>query len=384
MRHAPALSAPASLLLVLWSLLFALPANDARASRPEPIVLGMVNAQTGPASALGRGMLAGAKAVFDDVNRRGGVHGRPIELRVADDGYEPEQTVEQTLQLIEQPELLALFGYVGTPTTNAVLPLLRTKDVPLVSVFSGANSLRRPVTPQLINVRASYEDETERLVAQLRAEGAKTIAVVYQNDGFGLSVLAGVARALEARGAKVHAQATFQRNTVAVKMALAAMIEAEPDAVVLGGPYTPLAAFVAQARAKGLKTQFATVSFAGAENLLAALGPDAEGLLVSQVMPYLHDDRVPLVNGCRRLLESHAKLSLTYVNLEGCASARVAVAALHRAGPRPSRKALMAALDGMADLDLGGYRVRFAADEHQGNHSVFMTRVVGGHIMELR
>ena len=251
--------APALAIAIAFAptLALALPALPAMAADREPIRLGMVNAQTGPASALGQGMLAGAQAVFKDVNLRGGVHGRQIALQVADDGYEPEQTVEQTLRMVQDNQVLALFGYVGTPTTNAVLPLLAEMKVPLVGVFSGAASLRRPVTRQLFNVRASYEEETEALVAHLIEGGARRVAVVYQNDGFGIAVLTAVQQALRRGALPLHARAAFQRNTVAIKMALLEMLQAQPDTIVLAGPYVPVAAFIQQARALGLPSRFA-------------------------------------------------------------------------------------------------------------------------------
>jgi branched-chain amino acid transport system substrate-binding protein len=357
--------------------------TDADGVEPGTIRLGMVNAQTGAAAALGQGMLAGAKAVFDDVNARGGVHGRRIVLRVADDAYEPEQTVEQTLQLVQQDKVLALFGYVGTPTVKAVLPLLADVGVPLVGVFSGSMSLRQPVTPQLFNLRASYDEEADMLMAHLRKQGRPKVAVVYQHDGFGMAVLSAMAQALQRDGQALHASASFQRNTLALKTALATMLEAEPDVIVIAGPYAPAAAFVQQARAKGLKSQFATVSFVGTESLLARLGEAANGMLISQVMPFPMDDDTAVGRSCRDVLKRYAAEVLTYVNFEGCVSAHLMVEGLRRAGPQPTRPALMAALEGMTAHDLGGFAVQFSDRDHQGSDTVFLTQVVNGRITKV-
>jgi len=152
------------------------------------IKLGMVNVQSGPAAGLGKGMRSGAEAYFKELNAKGGVHGRKIMLAVADDGYEPNRAVDETLKMIEGEKAFALFGYVGTPTANAVIPIVKEMDVPLVGLFTGAMSLRQPVTNQIFNVRASYDDEAETLVAHFIAKGAKTVAVFYQDDGFGTAV----------------------------------------------------------------------------------------------------------------------------------------------------------------------------------------------------
>lgn len=357
-------------------------ALPALAVEPEPILLGMVNAQSGPASALGLGMLAGAQAVFTDVNQRGGVHGRKIVLRVADDAYEPEQTLDLTLRMVQDKKVLALFGFVGTPTTHAVLPLLAEMQVPLVGVLSGAASLRRPFTRQLFNVRASYDEEADALVAHLVNSGARKVAVVYQNDGFGMAVLAAVQRALDQAALPLHASAAFQRNTVAIQMALATMQEQAPDTIVLAGPYVPVAAFIEQARALGLKSRFATVSFVGTESLLARLGQHE--VLISQVMPFLQDSRNRITRDCRDLLWRHAREPLTYVNFEGCVNARTMVAALEHAGQPLTREALVASLEAMRAFDLGGYRLSFSATDHQANRSVFLTQLREGKIIEVR
>ena len=99
-----------------------LSANDPTS---DEIKLGMVNVQSGPASGLGRGMRSGAEAVFKQVNAQGGIHGRKINLLVGDDGYEPGRTVDETLKMIDGQKVFALFGFVGTPTANAALPIVK-------------------------------------------------------------------------------------------------------------------------------------------------------------------------------------------------------------------------------------------------------------------
>lgn len=348
------------------------------------IRIGMVNAQSGPAAGLGRGMREGAQAVFDDVNVTGGVHGRRLRLVVADDGYEPERTVAETLSMIQDHRVFSLFGFVGTPTTNAVLPLIRDLDVPLVGVFSGAGSLRTPLTRQLFNTRVCYDDETEALVSKLIIGGARSIAVVHQFDGFGVAVLTGTEKALKRRGMASLATGTFQRNTVAVKMAVSEMVEAQPDAIVIAGTYAPVAAFIQQARAAGLRSRLATVSFVGTNNLLELVGTEAEGLLISQVVPHVDDTTVGIVNSCRRVVSAHAGVALNYVNLEGCLTARALVAGLERVGPSPTRDGLITAMESLKAFDLGGFDLSFSAQEHQGNYQVFLTQIHNGQVAPVR
>jgi branched-chain amino acid transport system substrate-binding protein len=346
--------------------------------------IGMVNVQSGPAAGLGKGMKSGAEAVFKAVNAKGGVNGRQIELVVGDDGYEPDKAVDETLKMIEQQKVFSLFGYVGTPTTNAVLPIVKEMDVPLVGAFTGAMSLRQPVTKQVFNVRASYDDEAEALVANFLAKGAKSIAVFYQDDGFGQAVLSGTDKALKKRGMQIAAKGTFQRNTVAIKTGLAVMLDSKPDAVVMVGPYTPLAAFIKEARATGLKSQLATVSFVGTDNLVAQVGKDGDGVVISQVVPFPEDNDLAITRECRAALAANGGEALGFVNFEGCITAKVMVAALERTGASPERGAFVDSLSKMSAVDLGGLQVNFAADNHQASNAVFLTHIQGGKIAKLR
>ncbi len=366
------------------ALLAGAPAFAADGVSASEIKIGMVNVQSGPAAGLGQGMKAGAEAVFKAVNAKGGVNGRKINLVVGDDGYEPDKAVDETLKMIEGQKVFSLFGYVGTPTANAVLPIVKEMDVPLVGAFTGAMSLRQPVTKQVFNVRASYDDEAEALVAHFLAKGAKSVAVFYQDDGFGLAVLSGTEKALKKRSMQTAAKGTFQRNTVAIKTGLAAMLDAKPDAVVMVGPYTPLAAFIKEARAAGLKSQLATVSFVGTDNLVAQVGKDGDGVVISQVVPFPEDNDLPVTKECREMVAANGGGTLGFVNFEGCITAKVLVAALERSGASPERAGFVESLAAMKGVDLGGLKVNFSADNHQASNEVFLTQIRDGKIAKLR
>lgn len=380
-RHAKNLLAT---LLFGASMASTLPAHAADGITETEIKLGMVNVQTGPASGLGKGMRAGAEAYFKAVNAKGGINGRKLVLSVADDGYEPNRAIDETLKMIEGEKVFALFGYVGTPTANAVIPIVKEMDVPLIGLFTGAMSLRQPVTPQIFNVRASYDDEAEALVAHFTAKGAKNIAVFYQDDGFGTAVLSGTEKALKKRGMAVAAKGTFARNTLAIKTGLAAMLTAKPDAIVMVGPYAPLAAFIKEARATGLQSLLATVSFVGTNNLVAEVGKAGDGVVISQVVPFPQDDDLAVTRECRDAIAKHNGEALGFVNFEGCLSARVLGMALERAGRGVDRKSLAATLQGMNGVDIGGMKLSFSEQNHQAFDKVFMTHIQGGKIAKLQ
>ena len=365
-------------------------ANQVCASDPgitaREVRLGMVNAQSGAASGLGKGMRTGAEAVFQDINSRGGVHGRKINLLVADDGYDPDRAIDATLKMIEEQKVFALFGYVGTPTANAVLPIIKETNTPLIGPFTGAMTLRKPVIPNVINIRASYDDEPEMLVEYfIKNKGAKRFAVFYQNDGFGLAVLSGTINALKRRGMEVIAKGTFQRGTTAIKTGLATIMESVPDVVIMVGPYTPLSTFIKAAKTEMLNANLATVSFVGTNDLVNLVGRDGDGIVISQVVPFPADRSLPITIECTALLEKYAPgETLGFVSFEGCITAKTMIIALEKAGPTLTRTNLIHAFETINNLDIGGIRLNLGQENHQASNAVFLTKIVDGEITQIK
>jgi len=343
------------------------------------VVVGQCAALQGPAAGLGTGMNAGMKAYFEEVNAKGGINGRKIKFVSANDDYEPDRTVDCTLNMIETEKVFCLAGYVGTPTTKAALPILQEMKIPLVGAFTGAEVLRNPVSRYVLNVRASYDDETEALVERMTTDlNIKDIAVFYQDDAFGLAGLSGTEKALKKRGLKVVATGNFPRNTEAVKTGLVAIMAVAPGAVIMVGPYKPLGAFVKEAKTAGLKAVLATISFVGTENLIKELSGASDGIIISQVVPSPDDTSIPIVNECQAALKKSTGDPLSYVKLEGCVTARTLVAGLEKAGANPTRESLVNTLESLSNLDIGGLSLSFSKENHQGLNKVYMTQVSGG------
>src|SRR5688572_18431950 len=200
---------------------------------PDKIVLGQSAVFSGPAAQLGIQMRNGIKSYLDYVNERGGVHGRKLELVTEDDQYESKVAPVATKKLIEQHRVLAIMGYVGTPTGVAHLPVVTQSKVPLVGMFTGAEVLREPFNRYVFHVRASYYDETEKIVEQVVSLGGKKISVFFQDDAYGEAGRKGVELALERRKMKIHSQGTVKRNTVEVEAAAKSINESQPDAVIM-------------------------------------------------------------------------------------------------------------------------------------------------------
>ena len=342
------------------------------------ILFGQSAAFSGPASELGANMRRGILAAFDEANRQGGVHGRFLTLVSLDDAYEPEAAIANTLLLIEQEEVFALIGAVGTPTSRSATPIAAEAKVPYVAPFTGAAFLRHPNLPNVINLRASYNQETEEMVAQLTGElGLERIAVMYQDDSFGRAGYRGTVEALERRGMQPVAVGLYPRNTIAVKTALLDLRQGRPEAVVLVGAYEPVATLIAWARHIGLDPVFMTISFVGSNALAKKLGPAGTGVYVTQVVPFPWGDSLPVVEEYRRALAALDPAALPgFVSFEGYLAGRLALASLNGCGPNVERACFLDGLDRMGEFDLGGFKLRYGDGDNQGSDSVFLT-VIG-------
>lgn len=336
------------------------------------IVLGQSAAMTGPAAQLGKDMRAGAMLYFDQVNEHGGVYGRKIVLKSLDDGYEPNRAVANTKTLIEQDKVFALFGYVGTPTSMAALPVFTQAKVPFVGPFTGAEGLRNPVNPYVFNVRASYFEETEAIVRHLTAMSIDKIAIFYQNDAYGQAGLAGVERAMKKRNMALAARATVERNSVDVAKAVATITKAQPQSVIMISAYKSCAAFIREMKKAGQNPTFWNVSFVGSKALAEELGPEGRGVEISQVMPFPWDISVPVVREYRKLVDAR-KLEPGFGTLEGFIAAKVMVEGLKRAGRKLNREDFVRAMDSMSNYDVGGFKVSYGPQDHSGSDFVDLT-----------
>ncbi len=344
----------------------------------KEIVIGQFAAISGPAAQLGQRMQIGLQAYFNAVNAQGGVNGRMVKLVTRDDGYEPEKAAAAVKALIREDKVFALTGSVGTPTGLAALPILTEEQVPLVGMFTGAQALRDPFNRQVFHVRASYFDETERIVQYLTTLGVKRIAVFYQNDAYGKAGLEGMVRALAKRQLKPVATGTVERNSVDVGTSLEAILKSEPEAVIQIGAYKACAAFIKQARAKSFGGQFFNVSFVGSRALADELGDAGQGVVISQVVPFPFVPNSAIVREYQQRMLDAGQKDFDFSSMEGYLTARVLVEGLRRAGRNLSRQSLINGLETMRDVNLGGFTVNFSAKDHQGSTFTDMTIIGRG------
>lgn len=341
------------------------------------IVFGQAAAFEGPAAALGNNMKLGIDAAFAEANAAGGVNGRQLSVVRYDDSYEPDKSVSATRKLIEEDKVFALIGPVGTPTTLVTQPIATAAGVPFIGPFTGAGFLRKPENANVINVRATYDQETEAWVEYLTTtKKAQKIAILYQDDGFGRVGLAGVQKAMDKRGLKLVAEATYPRNTTAVKSAVVDLRKADPDAIVMVGAYKPIAEFVKLSRKLKMDPTFITISFVGSEALAAELGADGAGVIISQVVPFPFDSGIPVVASYQKALAAvDASAKPGFGSLEGYMVGRLTVEGLKTAGADVTRESFLKAIYDTGAFDLGGDSMKFGAGDNQGMESVYLTEI---------
>lgn len=342
----------------------------------DKLVFGQAAPFEGPASGLGLEMRIGIRAAFEEANRAGGIKGRKLELKSIDDGYEPTKSIEATKKLLDEEKVFALVGPVGTPTSAATQPIALQQGVPFIGPFTGAEFLRaaEPFQPNVVNVRASYFQETEAMVERLvKDRGVSRIGILYQDDAFGRAGLAGVQRALAKRNMTLTAEGTFERNTVAVKGALLTLQKSKPEAVIMVGPYKPCAEFIKLARTIKFDAVFVNISFVGSNALAAELGKAGNGVVITQVVPFPSDETLPLVKSYQAALKASDEAAKPgFVSLEGYMVGRLVIAALEKLDGEPTRKALLEKIFS-STFDIGGVKLGYGDKDNQGMDEVFLT-----------
>jgi len=340
---------------------------------PSEIVLGQAAGFTGSVAGTVKELTAGAKAYFDRVNATGGVHGRKVVLESLDDGFDPKRTPEVVKKLIDEKQVFALFLSRGTPTNEAAYPVLEEAKVPLVGPSTGAMSMYDPPRRYLFPVRPSYHSETAKIVAQLVSTGINRIAVFHTDDSFGKDGLTGTLNAMKSRGLAPVVVASHARGTVNVEQAVATIAKAEPQAVIMVTVLDAGVAFLKQIKKAGSSPLFVTLSNNSSNAFIKGLGEDGHGVAVSQVSPYPFSRTMPITQEFHEAIKGRQDVAPSYASMEGFIAAKVMVEGLRRAGPRPTREKLVAALESMQRLDLGGVDVTYGQQNRTGTQYIDLT-----------
>ncbi len=346
---------------------------------PDAIIIGQSAGFTGQVAAQVKEMTAGAKACFDYVNNRGGVHGRKIVLKSLDDGYDAKRAADNARTLIVQQKVFALALARGTPTSEAMVPVVTEYKVPLIGLGTGSQSLYEPFNRYVFNVRAKYRSEAVRIIEHLVAMRVDRIAVLYQNNAFGKDGLAGYEKGLRDHDLKAVAEIALDGAQPAkdVAMAVDKIAAADPQAVAIVGPLKPTAEFIRTMKAKGVIAQYLVLSNLSADAFISELGDAAHGVVVTQVVPYPWNVATPLAREFNQAMREGggAEPVVSYAAMEGYIYAKVIVEGLRQAGNNPTRESFIRALEGFRNYDLGGFTVRYGAKNRDGSDYIDITMI---------
>lgn len=349
------------------------------------VVIGQVVPLTGVIAGTGDEYSAGAAAYFASVNAKGGIYGRKIKVIQKDDAYKPETTLAHTREILEKDSPVALFGYVGTANILALnkANVLSDNKIALLAPYTGAEDLRNPVNPYLFHIRASYTDETAKMVEHLHTLGLRKFAVFYQNDGFGKSGLAGAEAALTKLNLKAVATGNYDRTKPDdIDAAAKAIGDAKPDAVIMVAVNRASSALIKKLRDSGSKARLFSISVVNFKELLKNTGDElARGVGISQVMPFPYNmsSPVPVVREFHAAMKQHQPTkTISYASMEGFIAAKVLVEAVKRARADPSREKVLQQLSEMRDYDAGGFKLNFGGDNRVGSRFVEVTVIGSG------
>ncbi|HWZ96221.1 MAG TPA: ABC transporter substrate-binding protein [Candidatus Dormibacteraeota bacterium] len=348
----------------------------------KEVTIGSCSALEGPSQFLGTQTVAGARAYFESINEQGGVHGRKLRLVSYDDSYDPAKA-EECFNRLQKQGVFALGFFVGTPTALKYVPLAETNKIPLVGLFTGAQALYTPFRHWVINVRAGYADETkEQIDGMWKTLGYKKIGVIYPDDAFGAAVLDGVKTALKDHQSQPVAMGSYPRQTSQADAAIQTVRAAQPEAVVIVGPANTVAPIIKLAHSKGWSPLFVTVSFVGTDDLIKLAGSDAEGMVITQVVPPYYLTDLKTVALYRRTMSKYAPNDPpNFVSLEGFVDAMVMVEGLKRAGKDLTRDGLIRGIESMHDFEMGlgpQLKLEYSPHDHKGFDHVIPTVVRGG------
>lgn len=337
----------------------------------NPIVLGMSNALTGPASSLGLELKKGSMLYFNEINQHGGVAGRKIEVISYDDGYEPERAYKNTQKLIYDDKVFALFGYVGTPTSKAVMPIILKEKEIYFAPFTGADFLRTPVVPSIFNIRGSYYAEIDKQVDYfVKYKKNSKIGLFIQADDFGLAVTRGITKSLQLQQINPIVNTRFKRNTVNVDNAVNALLRAHPQVIFCVGTYQPIAELINKMRTKGYQGDFVSVSFVGADALEPRLNSLA-GVYVTSVVPSPKNSSLPIVKEYQQAMKKAGFSHFNHESLEGYINARVFVEIAKKCKNALSKACFVKQAE-QFDSVISGLPIHFTKDNHQGMKTIYL------------
>jgi len=292
------------------------------------IVFGASLPKTGIMKDLGKDVEYGTNAYFKYANDNNLLKNKKIKFITHDDKYEPELTKKNIKQLINTDKVFALYGFVGTPTVEKILPIIKNTNIPFIAPFTGASFLREKKHKNIINFRSSYFEEIEKIVAYLHdVKGLNKFAVFYQNDNYGEEGYISLIKALEKRKLKLTADGTYKRNTLSIRHAFQEMKDSKPEAIIMVGAYKANALFINKAKNdENFKdTIFCNISFGVIDTIIKNTN-DTKNLLFSQVVPSYTNTDIPVVKEYQEIMKKYCPdVKYGFISFEAFLAAKVVV-----------------------------------------------------------
>jgi len=366
-------------LLMTWTGLAAAAPPSVDGVTPREVIIGQTLPLSGPVGELGATFHAGYKAAIEQVNRKGGVHGRTIKLMAVDDGYVVQKSVESANKLVQDGVFL-MSGCVGTANVLALMPVLAAQNVPLFAPYTGADAIQKEAGRSVFTVMAAYSQEVEKMVQHLSTVGLGKIAIVHQNSGFGKSVLAGTQAAMTRRNLTLHGSAAVESDASNAPAVAADLAKLAPQAVIVAAVGKPALEFIRAYRGTGRNAQFLLLSGTADINALGKeLGNGAVGVIVTQTAPPPFSTRLKVAKEHREAMKAAGQEGrVNYTSMMGHIAASALVEVLRRTGRELTRDKFIAAAEGAGRIDLGGYELAFSRDQHHGSKLVDISMIRRG------
>lgn len=344
-------------------------------SNPAPpsnaLIIGCSAPLTGPLAFAGEGIKLGAQAAFNEINAQGGIDKRPLHLTLIDDGYVPDRSVTNVKQLLDQSNVLALMNCVGTPNNTAITPLIEASDALHLAPLTGAASLRKPGINNVFHVRASYNDEVNRLVDNLVDMRLDSLAIVYLDNGFGKELLQVSSAALTKKGLKAVSEVAVATDGKNLDEAVKAVLASRPSAMLLFTAGTVSGSVVAAVRQASPSMPIAGLSVTLSSGAIKKLGEAVSGIAITMVVPDATSTKYSIVRKYQAAMKAIGSDDFNGTSFEAYINAKLMIDALKDAGANPTRTKIRNALAGVRNMELGGFRVDFSPPStHVGSNYV--------------
>ncbi len=343
------------------------------------VTIGQTGVFSGPSAGPALQYRAGAQIFFDALNAKGGIYGRKIQLVSYDDKFDAKLGAANTKMLLEKDKVFAFFGYVGTGSIMASMPMINAHHIPVIGAVSGTEVIRGSNMGLIFHTRASYANEIEKMLIQLKTTGVSNIAVVYEDDPFGKAGMQSAKIAFERQRVNPVIEQPFDVSKLDALGPVAEKVaKLQPTVIILITAGKPTTAFIKAYLKTGAPTQFFGISVISAETLVADLGENSHGIVISQVTPSPFRGSLPIAKEFLNAAQKANSKDISYNSLEGYINAKVFAEALQRAGKDPSREKLVSALESMHNLDLGGYLIDFSSTKRTGSDYVDLSIIGKG------